>query len=447
MMIDPKELEARYRRARIRPEHKSTIDWYAGRMQKYQAIYEQVSAKTGVPWWLIGCIHALESSFNFSTWLANGDSLNGATVRVPKGLKVPGEQPPYSWGGAALVSLQHDGLLQEKDWSLGKALYHLHAYNGWGYITGAGKATTPPQTSPYLWSMTSEYEKGKYTSDGIFDKDAVSRQAGCVAIIKELEARGLVTFGGIAEGDEDDVTWFNAHLLQTDNKHFELGLVAKLRASDDTFATCRIPIDQAMVNAFLKRFPNATNILVAEKDKPWPGEITTPDVGFTKAKLAEIAEKEAKLGLGWRDNTGASKYGQAFFGVFGQVRFAWCGAFCHYCCSQVGLNMPIQIPGDRNNFTWALADAWQGWAERNGFWVSGNSGQEPKAGWIVLFDWQGAQFPDRDQEDHIGVYTGRKTSSGKLICAEGNVNDHGAIKERDMSLIQGFVVIPDGYRF
>jgi hypothetical protein len=39
--------------------------------------------------------------------------------------------------------------------------------------------------SPYIWSGTDQYEKGKYTSDGKYDPaEAVDEQLGCAGILK-----------------------------------------------------------------------------------------------------------------------------------------------------------------------------------------------------------------------------------------------------------------------
>ena len=52
-------------------------------------------------------------------------------------------------------------------------------FNGMGYNkTGL--------YSPYLWSYTNYYVKGKFTGHGKFDPDAKSKQPGTAAILKIL---------------------------------------------------------------------------------------------------------------------------------------------------------------------------------------------------------------------------------------------------------------------
>ncbi len=47
--------------------------------------YQEVSAYSAVPWYVIGIIHSLEGGLNFSTHLHNGDSLHKRTTHVPSG--------------------------------------------------------------------------------------------------------------------------------------------------------------------------------------------------------------------------------------------------------------------------------------------------------------------------------------------------------------------------
>jgi lysozyme family protein len=59
-------------------------------------------------------------------------------------------------------------------------LYLLERFNGKGYINRN-------MPSPYLWSGTNQYVKGKYIADGVFSADAVSKQVGCATLMKYLK--------------------------------------------------------------------------------------------------------------------------------------------------------------------------------------------------------------------------------------------------------------------
>jgi len=146
-----------------------------------RARYEAVEQATGVPWFMIGPIHARESDMDFSTHLHNGDSLKARTHHVPAGRPKRGN-PPFAWDASAIDALTmppHE-LQKVKAWSVERILYETEKYNGWGYLKKGN--------SPYLWSWTSEYHGGKYVRDGVYDPSHWDEQAGCVALLKELAA-------------------------------------------------------------------------------------------------------------------------------------------------------------------------------------------------------------------------------------------------------------------
>jgi lysozyme family protein len=230
--------------------------------------YEAVAEATLVPWYVIAVIHQMESNCNFGTHLHNGDPLTARTTRVPKGRPVTGN-PPFTWEFSAIDALGFDKIDCS---SLGAILDSLEKYNGLGYRNGAGKGTTPPETSPYLWSFTDQYLKGKYIEDGKFSSEAVSLQAGCVALFKVLEELANIKVGKPTTPIEKKVGWFEAHLLLGADRSIEIGIAAKQSNSDITLATARFSVEPALQKRFLDTFPNAVNIVAAPAGKPWPGE-------------------------------------------------------------------------------------------------------------------------------------------------------------------------------
>ena len=103
-----------------------------------RARYAVVEAATGVPWFMIGPIHARESDMDFSTHLHNGDSLKARTHHVPAGRPTRGN-PPFPWDASAIDALTmapHE-LQKVKAWSVERILYESEKYNGWGYLKAA----------------------------------------------------------------------------------------------------------------------------------------------------------------------------------------------------------------------------------------------------------------------------------------------------------------------
>jgi lysozyme family protein len=153
--------------------------------QRYRNVSEQSRAATTmprVPWEVIATIHFMECSGRFDQHLHNGDPLTRPTVQEPKGrplnwLKLRDDQ--RTWELSALDALAYDNFILWTDWSIPGALYKLEGYNGWGY-RGHGINT------PYLWSGTQHYTKGKYVADNEWDPNAVSKQLGAAPILKAL---------------------------------------------------------------------------------------------------------------------------------------------------------------------------------------------------------------------------------------------------------------------
>jgi lysozyme family protein len=148
------------------------------RLRAGQQNYELVQSAVGIPWGFVGVIHAMECGFNFSCHLHNGDRLTARTAHVPKGRPV-GAEPPFTWLQSAVDALQLRKLDEVTDWSVPHLLYLLESYNGFGYRPHG-------VPTPYLWSFSNLYSQGKFTQDGKFDPDAVSRQCGAALMLKDV---------------------------------------------------------------------------------------------------------------------------------------------------------------------------------------------------------------------------------------------------------------------
>lgn len=269
-----KEYETLWQTCTINPNNSAYVTWAAKLCLKNKERYSKIADQAGCPWYLVAVLHCLESSFDFDSHLYNGDPLTERTVQYPPGRPKEGN-PPFTWEYSALCALREDGVGNIKTWDIANVLYFSESYNGMGYRSGSGQKTTPPRRSPYLWSMTNHYQKGKYVSDGKFDANSVSAQAGVAAILKKLEQLTQInpTIVSQATGVTADVTWFNIFLIKNDKGAYEIGIAAKLENSDDTYATTRIAIDYDKINAFMAKFPKAKNIVQAESTKQWPGDL------------------------------------------------------------------------------------------------------------------------------------------------------------------------------
>lgn len=170
--------------AGFRTTHEKKIKDMAVRALGFKDKYEAVGTPLGIPWWFVAAIHQMESSYNFGRHLHNGDSLKNRTVRVPAGRPLAGGLP-FTWTQSATDSLIHQRLDNLSDWSLPRALWRLERYNGLGY-----RARGVP--TPYLWSFSTIYLRGKYVKDGKFDGNATSAQCGAAVMLKSLYLDGHI---------------------------------------------------------------------------------------------------------------------------------------------------------------------------------------------------------------------------------------------------------------
>src|SRR6266404_3391391 len=169
-----------WKSATVLPERKAAARALAEKIVASKARYQLVEAKTGVPWYLVGCLHYRESDFNFGTYLGNGQSLLRITTEVPVG-----KGPFGSFEEGAEDALAH--LKRVVLWTIERDLYETEEFNGEGYFH-------QNVNDPYVWSWTNQYTSGKYVRDHVFSHSEKDPQCGVAAILKELEDMGFVTF-------------------------------------------------------------------------------------------------------------------------------------------------------------------------------------------------------------------------------------------------------------
>ena len=169
-----------FARVTIKPSWLPAVDHMAQKILDNKVRYRIIEDSTGCPWYWIGALHALESGCRFSTHLHNGDPLTSRTKRIPRGRPLRGS-PPFSWEESAIDALMLKGLQNVADWSLPRMLYEAERYNGWGY-----RLYHREVLSPYLWSGTALYRRGKYVADGKWSSSAVSQQAGIAPLLYRL---------------------------------------------------------------------------------------------------------------------------------------------------------------------------------------------------------------------------------------------------------------------
>lgn len=169
----------------IKSEALLEVDKIVNTINSNKYRYEKISKSLGgkIPWFFIAVIHNMECSLNFEKHLHNGDSLKYKTKNVPAGR--PLGNPPFTFEQSAEDALKMKGFHQDSNWTIVDILYKLERYNGFGYRKFHFRVK-----SPYLWSKSNMYIKGKYVADGKWDENAISQQVGVAVLIKRLVEKG-----------------------------------------------------------------------------------------------------------------------------------------------------------------------------------------------------------------------------------------------------------------
>ncbi len=185
------QLQSEYQRlfdsCQIKGEKSNETERRLGVIVQGQNRYEAVEASLGIPWFFVGIVHSMEGDCNFKTHLHNGDPLTAKTVQVPSGRPKNGT-PPFRWEASAEDALMLKNLHHWTDWSIPGMLFQLERYNGFGYRRPA--INIP---SPYLWSFSNHYSKGKFVKDGKFSAAAVSKQCGAAILLRRFFEKQIAT--------------------------------------------------------------------------------------------------------------------------------------------------------------------------------------------------------------------------------------------------------------
>jgi lysozyme family protein len=180
--------QKRWDLAKTNPHFSIALDVAVARYQKLAGRYQPITLmrKNGVPSAVLYCLHQRESSGNFLCHPHEGSPLTQRTRYVPRG-RLPQKPPPYNFDESAEDAYYVCDRLDLVDWTkVPTALQAIESFNGLGY-----QKYHQDVPSPYLWSGTTIYWRGKYTGDGKFNRLAVDGQIGCAAIFKRMQERGI----------------------------------------------------------------------------------------------------------------------------------------------------------------------------------------------------------------------------------------------------------------
>lgn len=419
----------------IRSERLDDVNRIVDRILKNESRYRITQAKTGVPWSVIALIHSLESDLNFSTHLHNGDPLTDKTTHVPIG-RPPGN-PPFTWEDSAADALQSHGLTIWQDWSIPGVLFKLEKFNGMGY-----RNLDVPIPTPYLWSFSNHYSKGKFVRDSRFDATAVSQQCGAAVLLKTLLKREIDLGIGMQSLNQQSLIWSTAMIPNYPERIIKIG-----EADIEIVRPIQLRLNElgcgplqgtgffgqktdTAVKLFQSRFPDLQGqpLLIDGEIGPitW-GALFGESVVLAEAassslltKVLAIAESQIGVMEEPPGSNGGTRVNQYLRSVGLGSGFAWCVAFQYWCFQEaataLGRSNPMIKPA-------GVLDHWNQAGRYNIPRITTQQAQnnpsQLKPGMIFTIN-----VGDPGGAGHAGFV--EKLVGGKLVTIEGNTNTGGS---------------------
>lgn len=284
-----------YATMRVKEEKAGIAQNIAKRLHSNKLKYEEITRATGVPWYVIAIIHELECGGSFSRHLHNGNPLTRRTYDVPAGHPRSGN-PPFTFFESAIDALKLQGFDKVRDWSIPHIGWLFECYNGLGYMR-----EDIDINSPYLWSWSTHYIKGKFVADHKFDRNAVSQQCGAMVLlkyllemegIKEMENSVLAylapyknVYPGIVEALDSDLMDLVLDMMQEAAHLPEGHVVTAAILSELSISKRKEVLD--IVEAAIKPFLPIKEEIPMMVEQPWQNTIA-----ITQAELARKQHEE-----------------------------------------------------------------------------------------------------------------------------------------------------------
>lgn len=171
------DIERRLQEMLLNPADEGRILRAAQAVLRGRSRYEAVERVTGVPWDFIGVLHYREFSNDFRGILHNGEKILGTGRKTQ--LVPAGRGPFETWEEAAVDALRIKNLHLNRDWTLPRIAFEAERFNGLGYRM-MGKP------SPYVWSGSNKYIRGKYIRDHVYSPTEVDKQLGIIPILMKV---------------------------------------------------------------------------------------------------------------------------------------------------------------------------------------------------------------------------------------------------------------------
>lgn len=166
----------------LTPKQEKDMEQFIANWDKNKARYEKVSETAGIPPKMIAALHWRESTGDFGTYLHQGDPLGKQAVNEPADIPIFKEWEPAAQHALGLKnSTQRAYKIDANTTDEAALTSYAERYNGLGYHNYHAMA------SPYVFSGTDQYSKGKYVGDGDWDANHKDQQLGVLAMMRRID--------------------------------------------------------------------------------------------------------------------------------------------------------------------------------------------------------------------------------------------------------------------
>jgi lysozyme family protein len=166
----------------LTPRQEKDMEQFIKNWESHKARYEKVAETAGVPAKLIASLHWRESTGDFGTYLHQGDPLGKQAVNEPANIPIFKQWEPAAEHALDMKKGIRDAYKIDENTTDEAALAsYAERYNGLGYFNHRAMA------SPYVYSGTDQYKKGKYVGDGDWDPNHKDGQLGVLAMLRRID--------------------------------------------------------------------------------------------------------------------------------------------------------------------------------------------------------------------------------------------------------------------
>ncbi len=182
-IYDDNAKQVREMKSLLRGGQAEELELFYAHYQKNKLRYEEVARKVGLPPALIAALHWRESTGDFGTYMHQGDPLGRPARNHPRNIPLFHRWEPSAVHAFKRQAWVGKGLHLTKDTTdLAALATYAEYYNGLGYWYRR-------VSSPYVFSGTNQYSRGKYVADGRYSRAARDRQLGVALMIRTISDR------------------------------------------------------------------------------------------------------------------------------------------------------------------------------------------------------------------------------------------------------------------